>query len=127
MKQSAARKFRSKPRRDREHELPRLTLIRPDKELTFTFKVPAYQAPALRAAIIDASNRVGQRMVNSDTHQREQALVNASMGLAALRSAVCAQVPEDDPFYWPRWVQHEQVADDDESPFGSDDDDADNE
>jgi len=98
-----------------------LTLVRPEKELTFTITIPAYRAPAFRAAIIDASNRVGQRMENGDIYPREQALVNASLCLAELRKAICAQVAEDDPYYWPRWVQHERAAE--SASLGEDEED----
>jgi hypothetical protein len=63
------------------------------------FSIPARVAPALRSAIEEIRGEVGERLAGSHAFVKEQALTDASIGLAALAAAVNARVPAGDRHY----------------------------
>jgi hypothetical protein len=80
--------------------MPRAAIrLRNAPPLEITFCVLARTGPALRSAILEISNIVGERLEGPHAWDKEQALTHAAMALGALRTSVCAAVPEDDPDY----------------------------
>lgn len=67
--------------------------------IRISFDVNTEHAPALRSAVEEISNTVGGRTEGRYEFPIEQALTAACIGLASLRTAVCAAIPAGDPNY----------------------------
>lgn len=63
------------------------------------FDIPSAHGPALRAAIEEISNEVGERLVGQHRYEREDALTKAACALGALRAAIHAAIPHEDEHY----------------------------
>lgn len=67
--------------------------------ITFTVSIPDEQGPALRSAIQEIRNEVGDRLVGSHKFNKEAALTLAATALGTLAAAINAQVPTEDKHY----------------------------
>lgn len=67
--------------------------------VTITFTVPREIAPALKSAIEEKSNLVGEKLEGIALFAVEDARTRAARALGVLRAAITAQVPEGDPDY----------------------------
>ena len=64
--------------------------LQPDR--TFTFTVPGAFASALKSAVDELSERIGQRLEGPSAYDTEQALTHAAAAVGSLRAAVNVQV-----------------------------------
>jgi hypothetical protein len=64
-----------------------------------TTEIPSEFGPALRSALEDLSNILGERLVGVHKFEREDALTFAVAALGPLRAAVNQVVPEGHPDY----------------------------
>ena len=64
--------------------------LQPDR--TFTFTVPGAFASALKSAVDELSERIGQRLEGPSAYDTEQALTHAAAAVGQLRAAINAQV-----------------------------------
>lgn len=62
-------------------------------------EIPSEFGPALRSALEDQQNLIGERLVGVHRFEREDALTAAATALAPLRAALNDVVPEGDPNY----------------------------
>lgn len=61
--------------------------------LTITFTIPDSHGPALRAAVDDLRNQVGEKLTGNHRYEKEEALTQSASALARLGAAVNAVVP----------------------------------
>lgn len=61
--------------------------------------IPDEQGPALRSAIQEIRNEVGERLAGSHRFPKEFALTRAVSALGALGAAINVAIPEEDPDY----------------------------
>lgn len=64
-----------------------------------TAVIPTEQGPALRSAINEIRNEVGERLAGSHRFAKEYALTRASSALGALSAAINHVIPQEDPDY----------------------------
>ncbi|MCC2627770.1 MAG: hypothetical protein K0S14_1420 [Thermomicrobiales bacterium] len=64
-----------------------------------TAEIPSEFGPALRSALEDLSNIIGERLVGVHKFEREDALTFAATAVGTLRAAVNQIVPEGHPDY----------------------------
>lgn len=62
-------------------------------------EIPSEFGPALRSALEELQNTIGERLVGVHPFEREDALTRAATGLAPLRAAFNTVVPQADPHY----------------------------
>jgi DNA replication initiation complex subunit (GINS family) len=62
-------------------------------------EIPSEFGPALRSALEELNNTVGERLASVHKFDREDALTRAATALGTLRAAINAVVPEGDPHY----------------------------
>lgn len=60
-------------------------------------EIPSVFGPALRSALEDLQNTIGERLVGVHKFEREDALTNAATALAPLRAAFNEVIPAGDP------------------------------
>jgi hypothetical protein len=80
-------------RRQAEQESARLALLSPEEEISITFRVRRKHGPALRAAIDDIRERVGERSETIASYATEQAVTDAAIALGSLAAAVNRHFP----------------------------------
>jgi hypothetical protein len=64
-----------------------------------TAEIPSENGPALRSALSEIRNEVGERLAGSHRFAKEYALTRASSALGALAGAVNHVIAADDPDY----------------------------
>lgn len=62
-------------------------------------RIPSEQGPALRSALAEIRNEVGERLAGSHRFTKEHALTNASAALGSLCATVNTVIPNEDPEY----------------------------
>lgn len=67
--------------------------------VSHTAEIPSENGPALRSAVSEIRNEVGERLAGSHRFAKEYALTRAASSLGALAGAVNAVIPEEDPDY----------------------------
>lgn len=66
---------------------------------TATAEIPSEQGPALRSALAEIRNEVGERLAGAHRFTKEHALTNASAALGSLCATVNAVIEKEDPEY----------------------------
>lgn len=66
---------------------------------TATAEIAAEHAPALRSAIEEIRNELGERVSGAFAFKKEQALTDAVVAVGRLAAAANAVIPEGDPDY----------------------------
>lgn len=66
---------------------------------TATAEIPSENGPALRSALSEIRNEVGERLAGSHRFAKEYALTRASSSLGAVAAAVNQVIPNEDPDY----------------------------
>ena len=61
--------------------------------------IPAEHAPALRSAILELNNELGERVAGAHNFAKEDALTRAVSAVGNLRAAINYVIPEEDPDY----------------------------
>ena len=75
-----------------------LTLV-PHRDDGAWATIPDEHGPALRSAIAEIRNELGERASGAHSYDKEDAIVRAISALAALASAINAVITEEDPHY----------------------------
>jgi hypothetical protein len=76
-----------------------IRIIVQDGATIATAEIPAEHAPALRSAIDEIRNEVGERLAGSHRFPKEYALTRAASALGRLAAAVNTVIPQEDPDY----------------------------
>lgn len=86
------------PRKQRDARAAAIARAKP-ATIRLDFEVEAKHAPALKSAIDEISNEIGERLKNAAEYAVEDAWTYAAVGLGKFRAAISTQVPYGDPNY----------------------------
>ena len=75
-----------------------LTFTAEDGQVS-TAEIPDVNGPALRSAIAEIRNELGERASGAHAFYKEDAIVRAINSLGALASALNVVIPKEDPDY----------------------------
>lgn len=75
----------------------RFTVQEGDKSITT--EIPSEQGPALRSALAEIRNEVGERLAGSHRFAKEYALTHAASALGQLSAAINQVIEKEDPEY----------------------------
>ena len=77
----------------------RITIERESKDAPVTVTMPEEYGPALRSALDDLRNQLGERLCGLHPFPREAALTRASVAVSQLSAGIAKAVPHEETHY----------------------------